>query len=534
MNAPFGVRYHPLVSDVTKPRAGNGAVAFAPGTLIDGKFRVEGIIGAGGMGTVLAAHHIGLDKPVALKVLRDSLGGRSATQRLLREARAVAQLESVGVARVLDVGSVASGSPYIVMERLVGLDFGALLRIRGPLPVDEAVRYVIEACAPLEEAHGVGIVHRDLKPQNIFLAETKPGRKVVKVLDFGISRFDPTSPGAAPEEALTAQHEILGTPLYMPPEQISGARHADARSDVYSLGACLYHFVRGRPPIVASGLSTVLSAIRNVVPARLDEDRPDVPRALADVVARCLEKAPDARFPSIQALREALDPLAPTRSTEPRLVADVDHLDDDDVLALQERRLDPAALSRAQQHVVTCVECRELVALAAESVLGPLTVTGAASEAATLPVTAHPDIPAATIVWSAAVVPATVPYAVAAARMAGDTSSSREAALAPRGSRRWWPLVLGGLVLLSVAAGALVSARSPAPRLDANANPEATASPVARATSVPTMTTPEASAVPVASVRSTTATPRPSRGATRKIASPKSTEPVGADIPDER
>ena len=345
------------------PARTHGENAFTPGTVIDGKFRIERTIGVGGMGTVLAAHHIGLDKAVALKVLVDNVGDRSAIQRLVREARAVAQLESAGVARVLDVGSTASGAPYIVMERLVGMDFGALLRVRGTLRVDEAARYIIEACAPLEEAHGVGIVHRDLKPQNLFLAETKPGRKVVKVLDFGISRVDPKSDDR--DERLTAQHELLGTPRYMPPEQLAGARNADARSDVYSLGACLYHFVSGKPPIAAGTLSTMLASIRTVVPERLDALRSDVPRGFADIVARCLEKSPQARFQSIQAVREALGPFAAEPSA--RVAEAASHLDDDAILAMQDGRLAPAALGRAQAHLAACGECRELVAFAAAS-----------------------------------------------------------------------------------------------------------------------------------------------------------------------
>jgi hypothetical protein len=381
------VRYAHAVSDGIEARGrGDRENAFTPGTVIDGKFRIERIIGVGGMGTVLAAHHIGLDKPVALKVLVDDVGDRSAIQRLIREARAVAQLESAGVARVLDVGSTSSGAPYIVMERLVGLDFGALLRVRGTLPVDEAARYIVEACAPLEEAHGVGIVHRDLKPQNLFLAETKPGRKVVKVLDFGISRFDPK---ADREEPLTAQHQMLGTPRYMPPEQIGGARNADARSDVYSLGACLYHFVAGKSPVGGGPLTTVLAAIRTDVPARLDTLRSDVPRAFADVVARCLEKSPAARFPSIQAMREALAPFATEPATTRRARGD-GHLGDDTIVAMQERALAPEALRRAQAHLVACGECRELVAFAAASTRddpnatldATATVGGTAAEAA--------------------------------------------------------------------------------------------------------------------------------------------------------
>lgn len=342
----------------TASRARRKRVAFVPGDVVDDKFRIDGLLGKGGMGTVFAAHHLGLDKPVALKVLSTS-GDASAIARFRREARAIARLESAAVARALDVGVTRQGFHYIVMDRLEGVDLGALLRIRGRMRADEAAALVLEVCQPLAEAHAAGIIHRDLKPQNLFLTEGRNGKKALKLLDFGLSSL-----GSSDEE-LTGPHQLLGTPHYMPPEQIGRPDLADPRSDVYSLGACLYALVAGEPPTTGTTLAQVLSSIRTASPPRLDERVDGVSSSFADLVARCLEKDARRRFASIEELERALRPHARGfgHSAE-------SHVGDDDIVAMQEGVATAQERERFERHLADCAACRELVALSASSYAG--------------------------------------------------------------------------------------------------------------------------------------------------------------------
>ena len=159
------------------------------GDLLAGKYRVERILGAGGMGIVVAARHEELDQRVAIKFVRDeALGNEGAAERFLREARAAVRLKSEHAAKVLDVGKLESGAPYMAMEYLEGTDLGAVLEERGPLPVESAIEWIVQACEAVAEAHGAGIVHRDLKPQNVFLARSVGGSPRIKVLDFGVAK----------------------------------------------------------------------------------------------------------------------------------------------------------------------------------------------------------------------------------------------------------------------------------------------------------------------------------------------------------
>ena len=160
-----------------------------PGDLIGGKYRVDRIVGAGGMGVVVAATHTELDQPVALKfILPEAISGKDAVERFLREARSVARLKSEHVARIFDVGRDGSGNPYMVLELLEGLDLAKLTKQKGPFAVADAVEYVLQACEGLVEAHAAGIVHRDLKPQNLFVSRRLNGLPLVKLLDFGIAK----------------------------------------------------------------------------------------------------------------------------------------------------------------------------------------------------------------------------------------------------------------------------------------------------------------------------------------------------------
>jgi serine/threonine-protein kinase len=289
----------------------------APGEVIDGKYRVLRILGAGGMGVVAAATHVQLGSPVAVKIVRPEVArNREVVARFQREARIAAQLRSDHVVRVMDIGTLPgepAGVPYMVLEMLDGSDLAELLVGRGPLPFGEAVHYLVQACDGVGEAHALGIVHRDLKPANLFLARRTKGGSLVKVLDFGIS-----SMATGDEDArLTATGSVMGTPLYMAPEQMLDARKADARSDVWALGAILYELLMGAPPFPGNTFGAVHARVITTEAPPLLSRRPDVPAALEAIILRCLRKPPEQRFATVAALEEALRPFAVAPSAQP-------------------------------------------------------------------------------------------------------------------------------------------------------------------------------------------------------------------------
>ena len=207
----------------------------SPGDVLAGKYRVERVLGVGGMGVVVAARHLQLDERVALKFLREKvIDEPEIVVRFLREARAVAKLRSDHVVRVRDVGNLENGAPYIVMELLEGETLKERVKRDGALPREQAVDYLLQACSAIAEAHSHGIVHRDIKPTNLFLTFRPDGRALVKVFDFGISKQLPTHADPDAELGMTATTSMLGSPLYMSPEQMVSARNVDARTDIWS------------------------------------------------------------------------------------------------------------------------------------------------------------------------------------------------------------------------------------------------------------------------------------------------------------
>jgi serine/threonine protein kinase len=286
--------------------------SLAPGALIGGKYRVERVLGRGGMGVVVLASDEALGRRVAIKLLR--VNGRGDEARFLREARAVARLTSEHVARILEVGALDDGAPFLVMEYASGSDLGRVLHDRGRLPVAVAVDYVLQAGEVLAEAHALGIIHRDLKPSNLFLAARMDGTPLIKVLDFGIAKTTPGIAGNAEETSLTATSAVIGSPLYMAPEQLHSARAVDARADLWSLGAVLHELLTGRPPFEAESAAAVGAKIAAGAPTPLAEGCPEAPDGLAAALLRCLEKDPDRRFQDIAELAEALAPYASAAS----------------------------------------------------------------------------------------------------------------------------------------------------------------------------------------------------------------------------
>jgi serine/threonine protein kinase len=284
-----------------------------PGQILAGKYRVERVLGEGGMGVVLAAHHLHLDKRVALKFLRPEVAAnRELVARFSNEARSAGKIQSEHVAKVLDVGVLDDGSPYMVMEYLEGTDLSGLIRQRGSLPGPEAIEYVLQACEALAEAHVAGIVHRDLKPANLFLTRRADGSPSVKVLDFGISKAALSNDPAG--QALTQTSAVLGSPSYMAPEQLKSARQVDARTDIWALGIILHELMTGEVAFRADTVPELYVSILQAAPTSLRARLPGAPPALEAVLLRCLEKDPARRFASVGELALALAEFAPSRA----------------------------------------------------------------------------------------------------------------------------------------------------------------------------------------------------------------------------
>jgi len=281
-----------------------------PGTILAEKFRVERVLGQGAMGVVLLATHLQLDQQVALKfLLPGSLSQSELEARFAQEARAAAKIKSEHVARVIDVSTLDSGEPYIVMEYLEGSDLAKQLARRGPLPVPQAVAYVLQACEALAEAHAYGIVHRDLKLSNLFMASYPDGTPCIKILDFGISKYN--LPGSDPDLSMTSTAAVMGSPLYMSPEQLRSSRNVDARSDIWALGVILYELVTGHVPFDAQTMPVLCTMVLQDEPPPLGPLVRDLPRGFEAVVLRCLVKDRTRRFQNVYELARALSEFAP-------------------------------------------------------------------------------------------------------------------------------------------------------------------------------------------------------------------------------
>jgi serine/threonine-protein kinase len=279
----------------------------AIGEVLAGKYKVEDVLGVGGMGVVVAARHIQLEQKVALKFLRpEAMQSKEAVERFLREARNAVRLRSEHVAKVTDVGTLDSGAPYMVMEYLDGADLSRVVHATGSIAIEEAVYFVLQACEAIAEAHSLGIIHRDLKPQNLFVTRRVDGKPLVKVLDFGISKTLDTAGGLS----LTRTSSIMGSPLYMSPEQMRSSKNVDQRADIWALGVILYELLTGRVPFEAESVPELCLKVVQDEPTPPKGLRPEVPEGLSAVVLKCLEKNVTNRFSNVAELAASLEPYS--------------------------------------------------------------------------------------------------------------------------------------------------------------------------------------------------------------------------------
>ena len=295
------------------PRAAE-APQMAPGTIVADKYVVEDVLGSGAMGFVVSATHKLIGQKVAIKFIKAAyVDSEDALARFKREARALVAVQSENVVRVFDYGTLPDESPYLVMEYLTGRDLQQELRVRGRIPLDEAAEIIVQACEGLAAVHARGIVHRDIKPANLFLTQRANGKRLVKIVDFGISKAPKSN-----EEELTITKGSIGSPHYMSPEQLRNSRAVDARSDIWSLGVTLYRALTGELPFAGESVATLLAAVVSDEPRGLCEERPELPPEVEAIVKRCLEKNAERRYASAQELADALAPFAmPSEKTRP-------------------------------------------------------------------------------------------------------------------------------------------------------------------------------------------------------------------------
>ena len=289
-----------------------------PGELVAGKYRVDRVLGVGGMGAVFAAEDQATGERVAIKCLLPVFAdNHDVMTRFLREGSATMRLQSPHIAQVSSTGTLDDGVPYIVMEHLDGRDLRTVVRGSGPLDVSTAAAYVTQVCEALAEAHALGIIHRDLKPANLFLTRRANGAALIKVLDFGIAKY--TSASLLGDQVeMTKTQAVLGSRAYMSPEQMLRPKEVDARADIWSLGVILYFFVTGLNPFTSDTTEGMIMRIVTGAAEPLQTALPDVPEGFDAVVRRCLSKRREDRFSNVTELGRALAPFArhvPDRAT---------------------------------------------------------------------------------------------------------------------------------------------------------------------------------------------------------------------------
>ena len=270
-----------------------------------GQYRLMRPLGSGGMGEVYLAEHVLLKQPFAVKMLSpDRVSDPKILQRFEREVQAMAQLEHWNTVEIYDYGHGADGSFYYVMEYLPGLTLEQMVAQYGPLPPARAVHFLRQVCRALAEAHDIGLMHRDIKPGNIIVCERAGIYDVAKLLDFGLVKHVGLQQGDA---QLTLEGTVAGTPAYMSPEQAAGSDSADARTDIYSLGAVAYFLLTGRAPFTNRSAVQIMAAHMYETPPPVTAYRPEVGQALDEIVHRCLAKKPADRYPDVRSLQRELE-----------------------------------------------------------------------------------------------------------------------------------------------------------------------------------------------------------------------------------
>ena len=279
------------------------------GEILAGKYRAERVLGAGGMGVVVRVTHLEGPGVFALKFLRPSVArDSSAAKRFRREAEAAGRIESPHVVKISDVGELASGSPYLVMEYLEGTTLDARISGEMRLPLEQACDLALQIAEGLAAAHAMGVIHRDIKPANLYLLADPDGGELLKIADFGVSKIlDPEGPEGP---NLTRTQTSIGSPLYMSPEQMRSARSADFRADQWSLGAVLYRMATGHLPFDAKSLPRLCVQVLSADFVPVAERCPELPAEFAAATERCFRLAPAERYADIAALAEAFVPFA--------------------------------------------------------------------------------------------------------------------------------------------------------------------------------------------------------------------------------
>ncbi len=290
-------------------------VPVEPGERLRGRYRVDGTIARGGTSLVLAGTDLEGHRPVAIKVLLpEAAKVNSSRSRFERELRVLRHLRNEHVVKVLDDGALRKGEPFMVLEQLRGRTLRDVLQAQGTCAVQDAVDFVLQASEVLAEAHAAGVVHRDVKPENLFLAEDEEGVQV-KVIDFGLSGAQEAGPARDPREpSITRGNEVMGSPSYMPPEQLLSTHHVDRAADIWSLGVVLYELLTGRRPFVGDTAAQVRAHVMMSPVPSMRQVRGDIPAELESIVMRCLQKVPEDRYRGLAVLAASLAPFGSDRA----------------------------------------------------------------------------------------------------------------------------------------------------------------------------------------------------------------------------
>jgi eukaryotic-like serine/threonine-protein kinase len=270
-----------------------------------GNYRAVSLLGEGGMGAVYLAEHPAIGRRVAVKVLhKNYIRDENLLTRFLNEARAANAIRHPNIIEILDSGTIADGTPFLVMELLEGESLGTRIRRDGALSIQTAVEFCYQTASALGAAHKKGIVHRDLKPDNLFVVPDPhdPERERIKVLDFGIAKLQQS----ANDSVKTRTGTLMGTPIYMSPEQCRGTKTVDHRSDIYSLGIIFFEMLCGQPPFVSEGFGELVNMHLNVAPQAPSTQNAKVSPTIDAIVLKMLSKNPDERFADMGALMTAL------------------------------------------------------------------------------------------------------------------------------------------------------------------------------------------------------------------------------------